>query len=149
MRRWSRQSVGKSIFYIFLNVYTQVQNSGAAAIKHYFKFSVLGNVRIWCKLYNISFLAKNLWKWFPLNCNRILFSLRSSNSKESDVMHSHYAFGLSELNLENKKCEKRFLHLKKNWYHRTNFKCPFLNQGDVPYRKTKVSLKAYFIDFFF
>jgi len=40
------------------------------------------------------------------------------------------------------------LELEKNWYHRKNFKCPFLNQGDVPYRKPKVSLKAYFIDFF-
>jgi len=29
---------------------TQVQYSGAAAVKHYFKFSMLGNVRIWCKL---------------------------------------------------------------------------------------------------
>jgi len=50
MRHRSRQSVGKSIFNRFLNVYTQVHYSGAAAVKRYFKFSVLGNVRIWCKL---------------------------------------------------------------------------------------------------
>jgi len=50
MRHRSRQSVGKSIFNRFLNVYTQVHYSGALAVKRYFKFSVLGNVRIWCKL---------------------------------------------------------------------------------------------------
>jgi len=48
-------------------------------------------------------------------------------------------FGLSQLELENKKVRKTFLHFKKNWYHRKNFKCPFLNQGDVSYRKTNVS----------
>jgi len=48
-------------------------------------------------------------------------------------------FGLSQLQLENKKVRKTFLHFKKNWYHRKNCKCPFLNQGDVSYRKTKVS----------
>jgi len=53
--------------------------------------------------------------------------------------------GLSELELENKKVRKTFITLKKNWYHRKHFKCPFLNQEDVPYRKTM----AYFVDFLF
>jgi len=57
-------------------------------------------------------------------------------------------FGLLELELENKKERKTFFKLWKKFYYRKNVKCPFLNQGDVPYRKTKVSLKAYFINFF-
>jgi len=57
-------------------------------------------------------------------------------------------FGLSELELENKKVRKTFFHFKNKWYHTKNVKCPFLNQGDVPYRKTKFAFVAYFVDFF-
>jgi len=90
---------------------------------HYFKCSVLGNVRIWCKLLEGILLPV---KW--VFDDRIRF-IRTRVRKLI-------------------KSEKRFLHFKKNLYHRKNFKCPFLNQEDVPYRKTKISWKAYFIDFF-
>jgi len=51
--------------------------------------------------------------------------------------------------LENKKVRKTFFTLKKIGTIEKNFKCPFLNQGYVPYRIKNVFLKAYFTNFFF
>jgi len=44
---------------------------------------------------------KNIWNWFPRDCNRRLFSLPSTNSKESDVMHNYLHQILTFSNTEN------------------------------------------------